>query len=85
MVCLGFTKMSSKAMSVREKFSIEFVSGYSVCSKTPSSAQSELPAMLLFDAEDVYTPSFPEPEKSMENPGMDAVSELRALFGRVDN
>ncbi len=41
--------------------------------------------MLLFDAEDVYTPSFPEPEKSMENPGMDAVSELRALFGRVDN
>ncbi len=74
--------MATKAMSVREKFSVEFVSTSPKCAKAPSGYVSELPEIFLFESENA--------SDSDNMPGMffdavDPVAELRALFNSAGN
>lgn len=74
----------SKQMSVRERFSLEFVTakGESAFSGACSqgSTMGALPEFLLFDAEDE-----PAVSENTSTAAFDAVEELKALFGAVKN
>ena len=87
---MGFTKMSAKA-SVREKFSMEFVTGRADSEvkelKNLFNTVAALPDLELFDPDSVSAIASISASESTEvieaDEDLDPVSELRMLFGRV--
>jgi len=87
---VGFTKMSAKA-SVREKFSMEFVTGRADSEvkelKNLFNTVAALPDLELFDPDSVSAIASISASESTEvieaDEDLDPVSELRMLFGRV--